>query len=111
MPRSPRHAPSAFRVLPPSALAGVAQNPRIFRRLKQLVESSTRGDPMSPLLWTCQRTQQLATILSQEGNPISPDTIGRLLAEMGYSLQANLKTLEEGANHPDRAIGTSSFII
>jgi hypothetical protein len=66
---------------------------------------------MSPLLWTCQRTQQLATILSQEGNPISPDTIGRLLAEMGYSLQANLKTLEEGANHPDRAIGTSSFII
>ncbi len=80
----------------------VAQNPRIFKRLKQLVESSTRGDPMSPLLWTCQSTQQLATILSKEGNPISPDTIGRLLAEMGYSLQANLKTLEEGANHPDR---------
>ena len=80
----------------------VAQNPRILKRLKQLVESSTRGDPMSPLLWTCQSTQQLATVLSKEGNPISPDTIGRLLAEMGYSLQANLKTLEEGANHPDR---------
>ncbi len=57
---------------------------------------------MSPLLWTCQSTHQLATVLSQEGNPISPDTVGRLLAEMGYSLQANLKTLEEGANHPDR---------
>ena len=80
----------------------VAQNPQILKRLKQLVESSTRGDPMSPLLWTCQSTQQLATVLSQEGNPISPDTVGRLLAEMGYSLQANLKTLEEGANHPDR---------
>jgi Rhodopirellula transposase DDE domain len=80
----------------------VAQNPRILKRLKQLVESSARGDPMSPLLWTCQSTQQLATVLSQEGNPISADTIGRWLAEMGYSLQANLKTLEEGANHPDR---------
>lgn len=80
----------------------VAQKPRILKRLKELVESSTRGDPMSPLLWTCQSTQQLAEVLSQEGNPISPDTVGRLLAEMGYSLQANLKTLEEGANHPDR---------
>lgn len=80
----------------------VAQNPRILKRLKELVESSTRGDPMSPLLWTCQSTQQLAEVLSQEGNPISPDTVGRLLAEMGYSLQANLKTLEEGAQHPDR---------
>jgi len=57
---------------------------------------------MSPLLWTCQSTQQLATVLSKKGNPISADTVGRLLAEMGYSLQANLKTLEEGANHLDR---------
>ena len=80
----------------------VAENPQILKRLKALVESSTRGDPMSPLLWTCQSTRQLAEALSQEGNRISPDTVGRLLAEMGYSLQANLKTLEEGANHPDR---------
>lgn len=80
----------------------VEQHPRILKRLKALVESSTRGDPMSPLLWTCQSTPQLAAILSPEGNSISPDTVGRLLAEMGYSLQANLKTLEEGANHPDR---------
>ena len=80
----------------------VAENPRILKRLKELVESSTRGDPMSPLLWTCQSTGQLAEALSQEGHGISPDTVGRLLAEMGYSLQANLKTLEEGANHPDR---------
>jgi hypothetical protein len=57
---------------------------------------------MSPLLWTCQSTRQLAEALSQEGNRISADTVGRLLAEMGYSLQANLKTWEEGANHPDR---------
>jgi len=74
----------------------------MLKRLKELVESSTRGDPMSPLLWTCQSTRQLAEALSKEGSRISPDTVGRLLAEMGYSLQANLKTLEEGANHPDR---------
>jgi hypothetical protein len=80
----------------------VVQDPRILKRLKELVESSTRGDPMSPLLWTCQSTQQLAEVLSQEGHPVSPDTVGRLLAEMGYSLQANLRTLEEGANHPHR---------
>jgi len=80
----------------------VAENPQILKRLKELVESSTRGDPMSPLLWTCQSTRQLAEALSREGKQISPDTVGRLLAEMGYSLQANLKTLEEGANHPDR---------
>ena len=80
----------------------VAENPQILKRLKELVESSTRGDPMSPLLWTCQSPRQLAEALSKEGSRISPDTVGRLLAEMGYSLQANLKTLEEGANHPDR---------
>jgi len=78
------------------------QYPGILKRLKALVESSTRGDPMSPLLWTCQSTQQLATVLSRQTPRISPDTVGRLLAEMGYSLQANLKTLAEGANHRDR---------
>ena len=57
---------------------------------------------MSPLLWTCESTTQLATALSREGYSISPDTVGRLLANLGYSLQANLKTLEDGAGHPDR---------
>ena len=80
----------------------VTQNPRVLRQLKELVETSTRGDPLSPLLWTCQSTHQLAEALSNEEHAISADTVGRLLAEMGYSLQANMKTLEEGANHPDR---------
>lgn len=78
------------------------KHPRILRRLKVLVESSARGDPMSPLLWTCKSTGALAGALSKEGCPVSPDTVGRLLADMGYSLQANMKTLEEGADHPDR---------
>lgn len=79
-----------------------SQNPRILKRLKGMVESNTRGDPMSPLLWTCRSTRELAGALSQQGYPISADTVGRLLAEIGYSLQANLKSLEEGAAHPDR---------
>jgi hypothetical protein len=78
------------------------QQPELQRRLKDLVEASTRGDPMSPLLWTCESTTQLAKVLTHEGYPISPDTVGRLLASMGYSLQANMKNLEEGGNHPDR---------
>ena len=79
-----------------------SQDPRILQRLKLLLESSTRGDPMSPLLWTCKSTGTLAEALSKEGCAISADTVGRLLGSMGYSLQANLKTLEEGMAHPDR---------
>ena len=79
-----------------------SQDPRILRRLKVMVESNTRGDPMSPLLWTCKSTRELAGTLSKEGYAISADTVGRLLAAIGYSLQANMKTLEEGTAHPDR---------
>ena len=79
-----------------------SRDPSLLKRLKWLVESDTRGDPMSPLLWTCKSTRELADSLSKDGYPISADTVGRLLAEIGYSLQANMKTLEEGAAHPDR---------
>jgi hypothetical protein len=80
-----------------------AQNPEVVTRLQSLVEANTRGDPMTPLLWTCRSTGELARALSEEGYAISADTVGRLLtAELDYSLQANLKTLEEGAGHPDR---------
>ena len=78
------------------------EQPGIVKRLKGLVESSTRGDPMSPLLWTCKSTRELAEALSAEGYPISADTVGRYLSDLGYSLQANLKTLADGADHPDR---------
>lgn len=78
------------------------QQPRMLKRLQVLVEASTRGDPMSPLLWTCKSTRELAGALSREGHTVSADTVGRYLSELGYSLQANLKTLEEGASHPDR---------
>ena len=78
------------------------RDPGILKRLTALVESTTRGDPMSPLLWTCKSTRELSAVLSREGYQISADTVARYLKEMGYSLQANLKTLEDGADHPDR---------
>ena len=56
---------------------------------------------MSPLRWTCKSTGQLALALTRGGHPVSADTVGTLLRESGYSLQANIKTTE-GAQHPDR---------
>lgn len=64
-----------------------------------------RGDPMSPLMsplrWTCKSTRKLAAELTRQGYRISPDTVGELLREGGFSLQGNAKILE-GKQHPDR---------
>jgi hypothetical protein len=69
--------------------------------LEWLVELGTRGDPCSPLRWTCKSTTHLAEELSQIGHPVSPRTIGRMLNADAYSLQSNRKT-QEGSFHPDR---------
>ena len=69
--------------------------------LRSLVESSTRGDPESPILWTCKSTRKLAVELAAEGCPASYRTVDRLLRAWDYSLQSNRK-VHEGADHPDR---------
>jgi hypothetical protein len=69
--------------------------------LEQLVDPVTRGDPQSPLRWTCKSTTQLARELTRLGHAISPSSVGRLLKAAGYSLQSNRKT-KEGGKHPDR---------
>ena len=69
--------------------------------LEALVDPDTRGDPESPLRWTCKSTRELAEALTAAGHPVSDDTVGRLLREQGYTLQRTRKTLE-GAQHPDR---------
>jgi transposase len=69
--------------------------------LDRLIDPSTRGDPESPLRWTCKSTYRLAEALEQQGHAISQRTVYRLLLELGYSLQSNRKA-EEGAGHPDR---------
>ena len=69
--------------------------------LKILMESVTRGDPQSSLLWTSQGTEKLAEALRDKGHRISADTVGRLLKAQEYSLQSNRKR-HEGKQHPDR---------
>src|SRR5260370_23308813 len=76
-------------------------DPQLVHDLQALLESSTRGDPQSPLLWTCKSTRNLAEELLRQGHQISHASVSRLLEELGYSLQANRKT-REGKEHPDR---------
>ena len=78
------------------------QQPAVLRELEQLVDPATRGDPMSPLRWTCKSTIKLAAELRRKGHSISARTVARLLQkDLDYSLQANRKT-KEGESHPDR---------
>jgi hypothetical protein len=75
--------------------------PNILEALDSLVEPTTRGDPESPLRWTCKSTRRLAQEMQQRGYRIGDRKIAGLLHEMKYSLQANAKTIE-GTQHPDR---------
>jgi hypothetical protein len=69
--------------------------------LKVLIESTTRGDPESPLLWTARSQRNIVAALKKQGHQTSMKMVSRLLKELGYSLQANRKRLE-GTQHPDR---------
>jgi hypothetical protein len=73
----------------------------LARRLRNIVEETTAGDPMSPLKWTSKSTRTIADELNAAGHPISSVTVGRCLADMGYTLQSNVKT-REGPQHPNR---------
>ncbi len=73
----------------------------LLSALEALVEPTTRGDPESPLRWTCRSTRQLAIALAAQGYRISHQTVASLLKALGYSLQVNQKT-KEGSGHPDR---------
>jgi hypothetical protein len=80
----------------------LAQEDRtLLKDLESLVDPSTRGDPQSPLLWTCKGTRKLAEALVGQGHRVSHQTVARLLQALGYNLQVNRKT-REGASHPDR---------
>ncbi len=73
----------------------------LLNLLDALVEPTSRGDPMSPLRWTCKSTRRLARDLTACGHTISHAKVGKFLAELGYSLQSTRKTME-GKTHPDR---------
>jgi hypothetical protein len=69
--------------------------------LESLVDPATRGDPQSPLRWTCKSTRELAEELKGQGHGVGYRTVAVLLRRLNYSLQSNRKT-REGASHPDR---------
>jgi Rhodopirellula transposase DDE domain len=78
-----------------------AGDPTLRHDLEALVEPTTRGDPESPLRWTCKSVRHLAQALQAQGHEVSRTLVGHLLNEAGYSLQGNRKTTE-GDSHPDR---------
>jgi transposase len=77
------------------------RDPGLLPALLALVEPDVRGDPMSPLRWTTKSTRTLAAELTRQGHRVSADTVGDLLREEDFSLQANAKTIE-GRQHTDR---------
>jgi transposase len=77
------------------------KHPRLLTDLEALVEPLTRGDPESPLRWTCKSTRNLAEELSKKNYNITQRTVCALLEDLGYSLQSNRKT-REGSQNPDR---------
>jgi transposase len=76
-------------------------DPQLVRALETLVDPVTRGDPMSPLRWTCKSAAKLAAELQARGHRVSERSVNRLLHDLDYSLQSNRKTIE-GSDHPDR---------
>jgi hypothetical protein len=95
--------PTAQRIRMPGAGRSLLEDEdaTLIRDLEALVEATTRGDPQSPLRWTCKSTRKLAEELNRLGHGISHATVAALLHSLDYSLQANRKT-KEGQQHPDR---------
>jgi transposase len=79
----------------------IEEDPTLKKDLERLISPYTRGDPDSCLRWTCKSIRQLAQELTRQGHQTSHRMVAELLREMGYSLQANRKTIE-GKQHPDR---------
>ena len=79
----------------------VDKDSSLLEDLDRLVDPVTRGDPESPLRWTCKSVRRLAEELQHEGHAVSYQTVAELLHALDYSLQANQKTLE-GNQHADR---------
>jgi transposase len=77
------------------------EQPALIAALEALVEPTARGDPMTPLRWSCKSTRTLAAELKRQGFQVGRTKVAELLKRKGYSLQANRKT-REGKQHPDR---------
>jgi len=93
--------PTRIRKVGGGRKASVKKDKTLRLALENLVEPTTLGDPESPLRWTCKSLRQLESELRSQGFSVSHTSVGKLLKELGYSLQGNQKTLE-GSKHPDR---------
>ena len=76
-------------------------DPQLLEALERLIEPDTRGDPQSPLRWTCKSTRAIARALAARQHPVNHATVAQLLHDLDFSLQSTRKT-EEGEDHPDR---------
>lgn len=77
------------------------KQPGLEEALERLVDPVTRGDPTSPLRWTCKSRAKLAAALIKDGWKISSTSVGRMLNKLGYRLQS-VRKRNEGTAHPDR---------
>jgi hypothetical protein len=93
--------PERIRAVGAGRPSAAEHDPNLLTALEALVEPTDRGDPQSPLRWTCKSTRHLAEELGRQGHAVSHQTVAALLDDLGYSLQANRKT-REGSQHPDR---------
>lgn len=98
---APKLAPTRSRRPGGGRKKATAKDLTLLPDLKALVESTTRGDPESPLLWTARSQRNIVVALEKQGHRTSRPMVARLLKGLGYSLQANRKRLE-GTQHPDR---------
>jgi hypothetical protein len=98
---APRLAPTRSRQPGGGRKKATEKDPTLLSDLQALVESTTRGDPESSLLWTARSQRNIVGALNRQGHPTNKNTVAKLLKQLGYSLQANSKRLE-GAQHPDR---------
>jgi len=89
--------------------AATEEDPTLLADLEALVAPSTRGDPQSPLRWTCKSTRKLAVELQARGHQVSHTLVAELLHSAGYSLQANRKTLEGGGSPAEREERDAQF--
>jgi Rhodopirellula transposase DDE domain len=99
--RGPALPPDRIRRSGGGRRAVVVRDPQMPGLLESLVEPLSRGDPESPLRWTCKSTRTLADELTDRQHQVSHQKVAQLLRGMNYSLQSNRKT-EEGDDHPDR---------
>jgi len=76
----------------------IEKNPAVKNDIENILEENTAGDPMSKLKWTNKSTYTIAKELTSKGKPISEVTTGRIIKQLGYSLQANIKSKESGSS-------------